>query len=129
MPARRRRVHKRLTAIVAVFALLFAQLALASYLCPVQTESMGMAQMMDASVPCEGMDASQPALCHEHCAQEGASAEALQLPPAAAPALVRLVVLPVVYGSEPESPLPSGATPTGQPPPRPLFLSTLRLRV
>jgi hypothetical protein len=129
MPKLHRRVHKRLTAVIAVFALLFAQMALASYLCPVQAESMDMAQMMDASVPCEGMDESQPALCHEHCAEEGATAETLQLPASAAPALVRLLVLPVVYASEPERPLPSGATPTGQPPPRPLFLSTLRLRV
>jgi hypothetical protein len=129
MPVLRRRVHKRLTAFIAVFALLFAQMALASYLCPVQSGSMDLVQMMDASVPCEGMDESQPALCHEHCAEEGATSEAVQIPASAAPALVRLLLLPVVYGSEPERLLPSGATPTGQPPPRPLFLSTLRLRV
>lgn len=125
----RRRIHKRLTACFAVFALLFAQMALAAYLCPTQSAAHEMEQTMEPGVPCEGMDSSQPALCHQHCVDEGATAEALKLPAATQPAIVSLVLIRLVRAAETERPMLPAATPTGQPPPRPLFLSTLRLRV
>jgi hypothetical protein len=129
MTFRRRRLHKRLAACFAVFALLFAQLALASYLCPTQSAERDMERMMEAGVPCEGMDSSQPALCHQHCADDGATVEAPKVPAATQPAVVTLFLLPLVRSSDPERPMLPAATPTGQPPPQPLFLSTLRLRV
>lgn len=58
-----------LTAIVVIFSMLFMQLAVASYVCPgMPTGSQShatLASTVMADMPdCDGMDLTQPTLCH-----------------------------------------------------------------
>ncbi|MFZ6719709.1 hypothetical protein [Undibacterium sp. Ji49W] len=77
----------RLAAVfIALFSMLFMQLALASYACPgmVMESSQGNAQVSpftdNTSMPgCEGMDKEQPGLCHAH-AQDEWSKQSLDKP-------------------------------------------------
>lgn len=121
-------VRRLVTVWFAVLSLLLSQLALASYVCPPQAAS-GVAGVMHAGQPCAGMDADQPALCHQHAADPGQSFEAVKLPPAPAPAGVLVLQHPLAVEVAPLSTAALRAAPEGQPPPDPLFLSTLRLRV
>lgn len=126
----RRRLHRLTTAFCVVLSLLFSQMALASYVCPGQPDAAAMAAMAEAGIPCEGMDPAQPVLCHQHSADPAKTFEAVKLPAAAQPAVVRVLVLPVVLEAEAALAVPPPAsTSEAQPPPGPLFLSTLRLRV
>lgn len=65
------RPSRILTAIAAIFSMLFMQLAVAMYACPGMPTG-GQDGAMQASVVavdmanCEGMDKSQPSLCHIH---------------------------------------------------------------
>jgi hypothetical protein len=124
-----RRLHRLSTAVLVVLSLLFSQLALAGYVCPAQADAQAMAAMMDAGLPCNGMDAGQPALCHQHAADAAQSFEAVKLPVLAQPALLQVLELPPVLEAQAARALPSVALAEAQPPPAPLFLSTLRLRV
>src|SRR5690348_2042419 len=110
-------------------SLLVSQLALASYACPAQADTDAMAQRMAAGQPCEGMDTAQPALCHQHSAGAAQSFEAVKLPAPSLPALIHVVVLPLLADPTATAPLPLARQPQARPPPDPLFLSTLRLRV
>jgi len=126
----RRRSHRLTTAFFVVLSLLFSQLALARYVCPQQVDVEAMAAMAQDGVPCQGMDPIQPGLCHEHSAQPGKAFEAVKLPAASQPAVVQVIEHPLVLAEQAVRTLvPPAATPEGQPPPDPLFLSTLRLRV
>lgn len=125
----RRRLLRLITASFAVLSLLFAQLALASYVCPLQADAAAMAPMMDAGGPCADMDEQQPALCHQHCAEPAKTFEAVKLPVAGLPAVIRVLELPLRLDDLLVRSLPPAATPETRPPPDPLFLSTLRLRV
>lgn len=124
-----RRLHRLATAFFVVLSLLFSQLALASYVCPQQADPAAMAAMMDAGLPCDGMDPQQPALCHLHAADPGKTFEAVKLPTASLPVLVQVLDLPPL----PDAAVARAALPAAAPealaPPDPLFLSTLRLRV
>jgi hypothetical protein len=124
----RRRFHRLTTAFFVVLSLLFSQLALAQYVCPQQADVEMMAAMMEAGTPCDGMDQQQPALCRQHSADPAKTFEAMKLPAAAQPAMVQVLELPLVLDAA-EVTVPVVATPEAQPPPAPLFLSTLRLRV
>jgi hypothetical protein len=62
-----RRSQRVVAALVALFGLLFMQLAVAAYACPMQ--SPPMAAPMDMA-DCHGMDKQTPSLCHAH-AQSG----------------------------------------------------------
>lgn len=98
----RQRARRRLRiALVAILCLLFQQLALAAYACPVQQRPAETAPM---SAHCAGMGMPQaevnPALCGKHCAPDVAtpadqaklSVPALALPPLMfAPILVSCV--------------------------------------
>jgi hypothetical protein len=78
-------------ACIALFSMLFMQLAVASYTCPGMTmgnesasavmSSDGVDQM--AMTGCEGMDMEQPTLCHAHAYGEAArqSLDKSELPP------------------------------------------------
>ena len=121
----RRSVHRLTTTFFVVLSLLFSQLALASYVCPGQ----GDAEAMAAGEPCEGMDQAQPTLCHQHSAGTVQSFEAMKLPAASLPVIVQVLELPLVLDVGEAVALPMAATPEARPPPDPLFLSTLRLRV
>ncbi len=125
----RRPFHRLTTTFVVVLSLLFSQLALAQYVCPQQADVEAMVAMMEAGQPCEGMDQDQPVLCHQHSADPAKTFEAVKLPAAAQPAVVQVLELPLVLEAQAASAVPPTATSEAQPPPDPLFLSTLRLRV
>jgi len=125
----RRSVHRLTTTFFVVLSLLFSQLALASYACPGRIDAEAMSAMMAAGEPCEGMDQAQPTLCHQHSAGTVQSFEAIKLPAASLPVIVQVLELPLVLDVGEAVALPMAATPEARPPPDPLFLSTLRLRV
>lgn len=125
----RQRLHRLGTAFLVVLSLLFSQLALAAYVCPAQTGAQAMADMMAAGQPCEGMDAQQPALCHQHAADPGKTFEAAKLPAVSLPAIVQVLELPPVAEVAAALAAPPATESQSRPPPDPLFLSTLRLRV
>lgn len=124
----RRQSLGRKTIVFVVFSLLMSQLALANYLCPAEAPPQGMAAMMAAGVPCDEMDASQPTLCHQHTADPGQVVQAAQVLSASLPAVIHVLVIPPVLTTETVA-VPRASTPEAQPPPDPIFLATLRLRV
>ena len=124
-----RRVHRLTTTLFVVLSLLFSQLALASYVCPQESDAQAMAAMAKAGMPCDGMDPQQPALCHQHAADPGKTFEAMKLPAASLPLLLQVLELPGVLDADEARTLPVASTREARPPPDPLFLSTLRLRV
>ena len=125
----RRPLYRLTTTFFVVLSLLFSQLALANYVCPGQTDAAGMAELMTAGKPCDGMDRSQPLLCHQHSAGAAQSFEAVKLPAASLPMIVQVLVMPLVLQAVEAEALPKATAPEARPPPDPLFLSTLRLRV
>jgi hypothetical protein len=125
----RRHLHRCMTAFAVVLALLFSQLALAGYVCPGTPDAESMTQMMAAGTPCEGMDTVQPVLCFQHAADLSLSFEHLKLTTPSLPAIVQVVVMPLVLAAQGEA-FPPQAVPERQhPPPDPVFLATRRLRV
>jgi hypothetical protein len=126
------RLQRLVTALLVVASLLFAQFALASYVCPVEADMDMMVEMMEAGQPCDGHDTVQPLLCHEHAADTAqAVQQATPTPAASAPALLQafpLAVLPVTTALRPLQG-GGGDARVARPPPDPLFLATLRLRV
>lgn len=80
MLARRR--PRLITVLFALFSLLFMQLAVAGYACPMDGKASEMAAMDDAAMPCAGemspMDTEQPALCHAHCQSTQQAADKFQ---------------------------------------------------
>ena len=125
----RRSIHRLTTTLFVVLSLLFSQLALANYVCPGQADITAMVEMMAAGEPCEGMDQAQPVLCHQHSAGAAQSFEAVKLPAASVPMVVQVLVLPLVLEAVEAEALPATSAPEARPPPNPIFLSTLRLRV
>lgn len=125
----RRSTRRLTTAFFVVLSLLFSQLALASYVCPQQADPAAMARMMAAGVPCEGMDQDQPGLCAEHSSNAAQSFEVVKVPTVSLPMVVQVLELPLVLDAVEAATVPAAATVEAQPPPDPLFLSTLRLRV
>jgi hypothetical protein len=124
-----RRTHRLTTAFFVVLSLLFSQLALASYVCPQQADAAAMAAMMEAGTPCQGMDPQQPVLCHQHSADPGKTFETAKLPVAFLPAVVQVLELPLVLDAQAALAIVPAAATEVRPPPDPLFLATLRLRV
>ena len=125
----RQTFHRLTTTFSVVLSLLFSQLALANYVCPQQQDVAAMAQMMASGAPCEGMDMDQPALCAEHSAGAPQSFETVKVPALSLPMIVLVLELPLELEANAARMVPATATPEAQPPPEPLFLSTLRLRV
>jgi hypothetical protein len=125
----RRRRHRLTTALFVVLSLLSSQLALAQYVCPQQAGIETMAAMMEAGVPCDGLDPQQPVLCHQHSADLAKTFEVVKLPAASQPGVLQVLELPLVIEAQTACEVPRAAMPESQPPPDPLFLSTLRLRV
>ena len=124
-----RRIHRLTTAILVVLSLLFSQLALAGYVCPQEDSLDAMTARMEAGIPCEGMDQQQPVLCHQHTNALDVTFEAVKLPVASLPAIVHVLELPLVVEGEAELAVSWPSSLEVRPPPDPLFLSTLRLRV
>lgn len=66
------RRFRSFAALLALVGVLFSQLALAAYACPMETLAQAAAMAaMDGEGGCCGksVDASNPALCHAHCQQ------------------------------------------------------------
>ncbi|KQY80921.1 hypothetical protein [Pelomonas sp. Root1444] len=125
----RRSTRRLTTAFFVVLSLLFSQLALANYVCPQQADPAAMAEMMAAGTPCVGMDQDQPGLCAEHSSSAAQSFEAVKVPTVSLPMVVQVMELPLLLDAVEAATVPAAATTEAQPPPDPLFLSTLRLRV
>jgi hypothetical protein len=122
--------HRQATTCLVVLSLLFAQLALANYVCPEQQDVSAMAEMMPSGVPCEGTDPDQPALCAAHSSSAPQWFETVKVPTLAMPmVVVQVLKLPLELDAGAARAVPWTATLEAQPPPDPLFLSTLRLRV
>ncbi|MDM0116548.1 hypothetical protein QTI66_30850 [Variovorax sp. J22R133] len=128
----RRRAHSSIsrcvTALVVMLSLLFSQAALAGYECPGMKDAAVMADMMASGQPCEGMDTAQPVLCHQHSAAAPLSLEPLKVPTPSLPAIVQVLIVPLVSIAQGPGFSPAaGVEP--RPPPDPVFLATRRLRV
>lgn len=86
------RPSRALAAIVTIFSLLFAQLAVAAYACP-RLE----AAVQQAAMPgCAEMQMQEAALCHTHCDAAGQSLDRPDLPQVQAfvPAALSVVLSP-----------------------------------
>lgn len=61
--------HRKIISFIAIIALLFTQLAVSAYACPMLnggvTAQMQMADNADTT--CDEMDMAQPGLCQHHC--------------------------------------------------------------
>ena len=117
-----------LTSLVVVMALLFSQLALASYVCPGLSSEERMSQKMAAGIPCDGDDPSLPLLCHQHATDASQSFEMAKVAAPSLPVVVQMVVLPGLHDWARPLVVPFGERPEARPPPDPLFRQTLRLR-
>ena len=101
------RRHRLLTVILSLWALLFAQLALAGYACPKIESASEAARMVEAGMPCaetmkQAIDDEQPALCHAHCQASPQSDSTYQLPALAT--LAQLGVVLTISTGPPRSP-------------------------
>ena len=75
------RPQRLITALMMLFSLLFAQLTVAAYACPVDASSHRAAVGGMANMPgCTGMDKSAPALCSAHCDKVHQSADTASAP-------------------------------------------------
>ena len=97
-----RRGHRLITVLIALFSLLFMQLAVASYVCPVNSKVAEAVVMAESAIPCAGdmpnVDTDQPGLCHAHCQSAQQSVEKVQ-----APTLIGAVATGFTYTIEPPS--------------------------
>jgi hypothetical protein len=79
-----RRSHRLITVLIALFSLLFMQLAVAGYACPVAGKVSEIAAMAEAGMPCAGemaaADIDQPGLCHAHCQSTHQTVDKVQAP-------------------------------------------------
>ena len=134
----RRSAQRLTTTFLVVLSLLFSQLALANYVCPASAHEQGMAAtQMAAGEPCESMgmsagkamDQQQPVLCAQHCVNAPQSFEPVQVPALSLPAVVQMLVLPLLLDDGATESVAFAQVGRARPPPDPLFLSTLRLRV
>lgn len=118
--------HRLFTTLAVVVSLLFAQLALAQYICPVADQPIAL-----EAPPCHdgGQQQSQSALCHHHCTNAAQSFEPVKIPTASAPAIVQVLVVPLRIDPVQREAVVFATKGEAQPPPAPVFLSTLRLRV
>ena len=82
------RRHHLTTVLLALFSLLFMQLAVAGYSCPVSgSQRENVAAVAPAEMPCAGsmastLDEAQPSLCHAHCqgGEQASDNQPAQLP-------------------------------------------------
>ena len=122
-----RRLSRCKTAVLVVLSLLFSQMALANYLCPAQLPARSME--MAPGTPCDGMDAALPALCYQHAADPGQVAQPAQVVAPSLPAIVQVLFAPMVLRALDAVAIPWTSSAEARPPPDPIFLATLRLRV
>lgn len=109
------RTQRILTTLVALFGMLFMQLAVAAYACPGLLDSDMPQTMANSASPmssmpgCDQSDRAEPALCHAHCLDGKSSLDKPQTP-VASPAAV--IVSAILRPIEPRLPArTSGAPP------------------
>ncbi|HYD78467.1 MAG TPA: hypothetical protein VEC06_01555 [Paucimonas sp.] len=117
------RTSRFVTALVALFGVLFMQLAVAAYACP----NLDVARMLQAAEPaqpvmagCEEMDAEQPVLCYAYGQAADQSLDkpsAPQIPPFIPAALVNDIepVLDALHAAARPAPEPALARATAPP--------------
>jgi hypothetical protein len=123
-----RRFH---SIVLVVASLLFSQLALANYVCPSAVEpGQGMMEMASGE-PCEGMSSAQDqtVICYQHCTDAPQSFDGMKLPSLSVPVVVQVLLVPLTVDMATQEAAVFADAGQGQPPPEPVFLSTLRLRV
>lgn len=82
------RRHRLITVTIALFSLLFMQLAVARYVCPSGGAGAATTATATASpMPCAAsmvmampLDEAQPALCHAHCQADAQSQDKYEVP-------------------------------------------------
>ncbi len=128
--------QRLMTTLLVVFSLLFSHLALANYVCPALAQAEMPIMQMASGEPCEAMstdarkvmDQEQPGLCHQHCINAPQS-DGVKLPSVSLPAVVQGFVVPNLVDVCATASVVFAQAVRERPPPDPLFLSTLRLRV
>jgi hypothetical protein len=126
----RRRLSRCKTAVLVILSLLFSQIALANYVCPSQVPARSTGSMhMAPGTPCESMDLAQPALCYQHAADPGQVVQPAQVVAPSLPAIVQVLFAPMVLRPLDAVAIPRTSSAEARPPPDPIFLATLRLRV
>ena len=125
----RRRLHRLSSTFLVVLALLFSQLALASYICTVVPGASQATMEMPGGEPCEGMDAEQPNLCFQHCSDAPQNFDPLKAPTAGVPAVAQVLLVHLDLDDALDGAHRARSPAEILAPPDPLFLSTLRLRV
>ena len=102
MTMRPSRNHRILTALIALFSMLFMQAAVASYSCPdLQSEGAPDSwvdnQASASKMPgCDQPDAASPSLCHAHCLDGKSSLDKPEVPTVTpAVAIVSTILLPL----------------------------------
>src|SRR2546423_13094146 len=113
IPMRLPRKHRVLAALIALFGMLFMQLAVASYACPGLRHG-GPQQAVDGDAGpmqpgCDHLDPVTPALCHAHCLDGQSSLDKPQNPVAAPAAVIVAAILTPIEPLLPAS--SSGAQP------------------
>ena len=117
------------TSLIVVMALLFSQFALATYVCPGLSVEARMTEKMASGMPCDGDDPATPVLCHQHATDASQSFEMAKVAAPSLPTVVHMLVLSGLHDWARPLVVPFGERPEARPPPDPLFLQTLRLRV
>lgn len=77
--------RRLITVLFALTSLLFAQLALAGYVCPGSGSKVSGASMPCAESMTKAMDEEQSSLCHAHCQAGQQKADTYQVPVLASP--------------------------------------------
>ena len=119
----------RKSIVLVVLSLLLSQLALANYLCPAEASPQAMTALTASGVPCEEMDQTRPALCHQRAVDPGQVVQAAQVLSPSLPVLIQVLAVRPVLSATDAVAIPPASTAEAQPPPDPIFLATLRLRV
>lgn len=84
----RRRRQRRWIALIALLGLLFQQLAMAAYVCPLDRAGVATANATSQMAPCQSADPADKARCQQHChplAQTLDHAAPVTVPPALLP--------------------------------------------
>lgn len=125
--------HRKPAAWLALLAVLFAQLAMAAYACPLIEEALqGPPSNVEATAPCADMDSAgseaMSALCLEHCKAGGQLVDNHPPVTAFAPAPVVFFVAPTAVA---DSTVPARATAPldARATAPPVFASSSRLRI
>lgn len=89
------RLSRVLAAIITIFSLLFAQLAVASYVCP-ELDAVAATAISSDEVQmndCAHLNVEQSSLCHAHCEPESQSSHTPHVPPVQAFVAAELAVV------------------------------------